>query len=427
MKWVLILTCLILPLLLLSEESNVYAAGEKAADFLDIFPPPEINGFFESRVGMRTQDDPHAGDLSILETRLSADIYTCTDWAEFKLQGDVWADAVTEKGEGQLREAWFFVRPFNWLDLKIGRQIITWGTGDLVFLNDLFPKDWQSYFIGRDSEYIKAPSDAVKVGMFNDWVNIDLVYTPRFDADRYITGAYISYWDAATGGFAGEDNIIHADRPDTWFDDDELAMRIYKNIKNYELALYGYWGFWKRPVGQQPSGIPFFPQLNVYGVSLRGQFFGGIGNLEVACYDSVDDRDGKIATINNSEMRYLIGYNRDLTLNLNVSIQNYIEQMLDYHRYEHSYNGESIRDRFRHVITFQITQLLMNQTLELSLSAYYSPSDQDAYLRPKVRYSVSDNINMETGANIFIGEKDDTFFGQFEGNTNVYVSVRYSI
>ena len=427
MKWMPKLGGLILCLLVLPLESHVYAAGENASDFRDMFAPVEISGFIESRAGMRIQDDPHAGDLSVMEARLSADLYTCTDWVEFKLQGDVWADGVTEKGEGELREAWFFLRPSDWLDIKAGRQIITWGTGDLVFLNDLFPKDWQSYFIGRDSEYMKAPSDAVKLGVFHDWANVDLVYTPKFDSDRYITGEYLSYWDAAAAGYAGEDEMIHADRPDRWFDDDELALRIYKNIHNYELAVYGYWGFWKRPVGQKPSGTPFFPQLNVYGFSFRGQFAGGIGNLELAYYDSVDDPDGNISTIDNSQMRYLVGYCRDLAPDLNASMQYYVEQMLDYQGYEHSYSGEFMRDRFRHVITLQITQLLMSQNLELSLSAYYSPSDQDAYLRPKVSYAVTDNINVETGANIFIGEKDYTFFGQFEKNTSVYISLRYSI
>lgn len=427
MKWMPKLACLMLYLLVLPSGNHVYAAGKSASGLLDMFAPLEIHGFIESRAGMRIQDDPHSGDFSVMETRISADIFTCTDWAEFKLQGDAWADGISEKGDGTLREAWCFLRPFDWLDLKIGRQIITWGTGDLVFLNDLFPKDWQSYFIGRNSEYMKAPSDAVKFGIFHDWTNIDLVYSPRFDADRYITGEYISYWDAASGGYAGEDEIIHADHPNTRFDDDELAIRIYKNISNYELAFYGYWGFWKQPVGQRSSGTPFFPQLNAYGFSLRGQFAGGIGNLEFSYYDSVDDSSGKISTIKNSEMRYLIGYNRDLAQNLNASIQYYVEQMLDYHRYEESYSGKAMRDQFRHVITLQITQLLMSQNLELSLSAYYSPSDQDAYLRPKVSYAVTDDINIETGANIFIGEKDYTFFGQFEKNTSFYVSVRYSI
>ena len=50
--------------------------------------------------------------------------------------------------------------------------------GDLLFINDLFPKDWVSFFVGRDDEYLKAPSDSLKASFFNELFNLDFVYTP---------------------------------------------------------------------------------------------------------------------------------------------------------------------------------------------------------------------------------------------------------
>ncbi len=414
-------------ILLITMAPVVSAAEEGKNPFLEQFAPIEMHGFLELRAGVRTQDDPDAKDISVMEARCQAEFFTYTDWAEFKYKGDVWGDGITEQAEYDTREGWIFSRPSNLVDFKVGRQILTWGTGDLVFLNDLFPKDWQSYFIGRDSEYLKAPSDAAKISLFNEIANIDLVYTPQFDPDRYITGEYISYWDAGTANHAGQDDIIHADTPDRWFEDDELAVRLYRNISNYELALYGYWGFWKQPSGQTVSATPIFPELNVYGASIRGQVAGGIGNLELAYYDSIEDSGGGDPLIDNSEMRYVVGYTRDLAMDLNASLQYYVEQLLDYRAYEDSLSGIPKRDEFRHVITLHLTQLLLNQTLELSLSGYYSPSDKDAYLRPKISYDLTDSIILETGANIFIGEEDYTFFGQFENNTNVYAAVRYSL
>ena len=46
--------------------------------------------------------------------------------------------------------------------------MLTWGTGDLLFINDLFPKNWKSLAIGRDDEYLKDPSGAVKASFFHD-------------------------------------------------------------------------------------------------------------------------------------------------------------------------------------------------------------------------------------------------------------------
>ena len=135
----------------------------------------EMHGYAELRGGARLQDDPEESDLSVMETRMQLEVQKSTDWLDLKYKGDVWADGVSEQGEYDTRELWAFARPLDMLDLKIGRQILTWGTGDLVFLNDLFPKDWRSFFIGRAAEYLKAPSDAVKVSLFTEVCDIDLV------------------------------------------------------------------------------------------------------------------------------------------------------------------------------------------------------------------------------------------------------------
>ena len=421
-----VLFILIVFLVLMPLEPHVHAEETNRNSFLDRLPPIELHAFFELRAGCRTQEDPHEKDISVMEARLQVELFSYTDWAEFKYKGDVWGDGVTEKEEYDTREAWIFTRPTDFLDIKIGRQVLTWGTGDLVFLNDLFPKDWQSYFIGRDKEYLKAPSDAAKISFFTDPANIDVVYTPKFDSDRFITGRYVSYWNGTQERLAGRDEMVTSDTPDRWFKDDEIAVRIYRNIRNYELAIYGYRGFWKRPGGQTTSGTAIFPKLNVYGASARGQIGPGIGNIELAYYQSVDDESGTDSRINNSEMRYLAGYTQDIGKDFNVGIQYYVEHMMDYGEYRKSMTGGSAWDQYRHVITLQLQKLLLNQNVELSLSGYFSPSDRDAYLRPHIRYKYTDHLSLEAGANIFLGEKSHTFFGQFKDNTNIYTAVRYS-
>jgi len=262
--------------------------------------PIEVHGFYEMRAGYRTRKDKFAKDMSIMENRFQLDLYSYMEWGDIQVKGDVFGDLVEEQADFDLREANIFVRPFDFMDMKIGRQILTWGTGDLIFINDLFPKDWQSFFVGRDVEYLKAPSDALKVSLFGDWVNLDIVYTPRFDPDRYIDGTRLSYWSSPMGSLAGNNAIVHTDTPDRWFRDDEIAARLYKTIKNYEVALYGYRGFWKSPGGRNAAmNQALFPDLNVYGASARGPVGKGIGNVEVGYYDSADDSSGKNALLNN--------------------------------------------------------------------------------------------------------------------------------
>lgn len=385
-----------------------------------------VHGFYELRAGYRLRKDPYEKDMSIMEQRLQIELATYTDWADFKVKGDVYGDLVEEQADFDLREAFIFTRPTDFMDLKVGRQVLTWGTGDLVFINDLFPKDWNSFFIGRDSEYLKAPSDAVKASFFSELVNLDVVYTPQFDPDRFINGERISYWNSGLGRLAGQDAIIHTD-PDRWFRDDELAMRLYKNINNYEYAVYAYRGYWKSPGGMNAAGNQaIFPDLNVYGASVRGNVGKGIGNLEFGYYESADDQSGNNGNINNSELRFLAGYSQEIGKDFTAGLQYYVEHMLDYGQYKDSAPTGLNHDRDRHLITLRLTKLLMNQNLTCSLFTYFSPSDKDVYARPNINYKLSDNLTVEGGANIFFGDYPDTFFGQFENNTNIYTAVRYS-
>jgi hypothetical protein len=402
--------------------------------------PFNLYGFWDSRAGSRLQTDVHGNSVILGEERIQ--IGADRQWSRggFKLVSDFIYDYShaaegnidLERGEGwiDLRQANITLTPHPEFDLKIGRQILTWGTGDLLFINDNFPKDWQSFFAGRDVEYLKAPSDAVKASFFSGAANLDLVYTPSFDPDRFITGNRISYYDPASGGRAGKQNQVEADIPNDYFEDDEIAARLYRNFQGTELAVYGYSGFWKSPGGQNMQGQAIFPRLNVYGASARSPVLGGIGNLEAGLYDSRDDRDGDDPMVNNSELRILAGYERDLqqlASDLTLGLQYYIEYMQDYDEYKSTLPvGMPARDEDRHVLTVRITKLLMQQNLELSFFAYYSPSDEDMYARPYAEYKINDNWQVHAGLNIFEGREDHTFFGQFEKNNNAYAGLRYS-
>jgi len=412
------------------------AAGEEEAGGSRLRLPAGLNGFWELRAGARTQEDEYEKDGSIGETRLQLEYERSRAGTSVKATADFLYDRVAEEheidleeGEGwfDLREASISATPVDFMDIKLGRQILTWGTGDFLFLNDLFPKDWNSFFIGRDDEYLKAPSDAVKASFFSDAANLDVVYTPRVDADRFIDGRRISYWNGGLGRRAGRDAPVDAARPDDWFQDDEAAVRLFRNIRGWELALYGYKGFWKSPGGTDPvSGKATFPELAVFGASVRGAVGKGIGNAEVAYYDSEEDGDGDDPLVRNSELRLLVGYEQEVAKDFTAGVQYYLEHMMDHDEYERSLPaGSPAADENRSVFTLRLTKLLMSQNLKLSLFTFYSPTDEDAYLRPKAHYKIDDHWSVEAGGNVFLGEEEHTFFGQFEDNTNVYAATRY--
>lgn len=392
----------------------------------------DLFGFLEIRNGWFTDNDLPSGvidkDFSIAEARFQLDLTKDFDWGVFKLKTDLLGDLVEEKALVDLREANLAFSPLDAMDLKLGRQVLTWGTGDLLFINDLFPKDWVSFFIGRDDEYLKAPSDAVKVSLFSGPANVDLVYVPVFNGSEFIDGSRLAYWNPILGRTAGEDFIFDDQDRVRVFSEAEYAARLSRNLGGVEFALYGYYGFWKTPEGLDPVKLMLvYPRMAAYGASLRGPLLGGIANLEGGYYDSLEDQSGEDPFIRNSEIRVLAGFERELARDFTGGLQYYLEYIQDYEQYERFLPpGMPMADKERHLITLRLTKLLLNQNLRLSLFAYYSPSDEDSYLRPKVHYKITDQWAVDLGGNIFLGKEDHTFFGQFEEDSNVYAGLRWN-
>lgn len=396
----------------------------------------DLSGFLEARGGLRTQSDPHEPDTALAEIRLQVEAERMHRGLVFHGKVDFLYDTVApsqavdlELGLGwfDVREASVLLRPIAFMDVQAGRQVLTWGVGDLIFINDLFPKDWNSFLLGRDVEYLKAPSDVLKTAVYGDWINMDVVYSPAFDSDRYIDGRLVSYYNDRTMTSAGRNALVNPEGRSRWFQDHEIAVRVYRNIDAYEIALYGYNGFWKSPSGFAPdSGRATFPRLSVYGASARGPILAGIGSSEVGLYDSREDRTGDDPNVRNSEIRFLAGYEQEIFKNFTTGVQYYLEYMLDHEDYEGRLAaGFPARDEARHVLTLRLTQYLMNQNLELSFFGFYSPSDEDAYLRPSLHYKIDDRWSVSSGANYFFGRKGHTFYAQFEDNSNIWLAMRY--
>lgn len=390
----------------------------------------DLLGFIEARAGWRLQDDEYQRDVSLAEIRLQLELGKDLGWGQLAVKGDLVADDVVHEIRGELRDLNLLFSPMDNMDVKVGRQVLTWGTGDLLFINDLFPKNWKSFFIGRDDEYLKAPSDAVKVSLFFDAFDLDLVYIPLFNNSEYIDGERISYWNQLLGRTAGRDFIFADEERNSFGNDSEFSARLSKNIDGKELALYTYSGFWKTPEGINGDMLDprlVYPRLTVYGASIRGAILGGIGNLELGYYDSRQDRSGEDSLVRNSEYRFLAGFERELGQNFTGAFQYYLEWMEDHGEYARSLPpGSPEKDELRSLFTMRLTKLFLNQNLRLSLFVYYSPTDEDTYLRPKLHYKVSDQWAVEAGGNIFLGSDDHTFFGQFEDNTNAYTGMRYN-
>lgn len=299
--------------------------------------------------------------------------------------------------------------------VRAGRQVVTWGVADLLFINDTFPKDWVAFFGGLPLEYLKLGSDALRIDLFPELADVQVMLADFRkdslpDRDRFILpGPAIS---------------ADLDEPS----DLEANLRASRYFGSWDGAIYLSRTHYRAPALSQIEGQwqSEFPRLNVYGVSLTGPLWNGVLSLEAGYYDSVKDRNGTDPAVENSQTRFLVGYSRQIAKDTTLGIQGYAEWMHDYDAYRRALQaGMPERDELRTVATLRFTQFHLHQTLRLSLFAFWGVSEGDGYLIPSVRYSFSDDLWGEVGANLFVGDRNGQF-GALGDNDNIYTTLRYA-
>ncbi len=390
------------------------------------------HGFMEAGYGLRTTDESMirgAQDYTLKEARAQLRLSSYGDRGEMFLRLDLLQDLAAGDETGlRMREGYLRFSAFgDHLEVKAGRQPLTWGTGDLVFINDLFPKDWVSFFIGREDQYLKFPVDAIRLGVYGLPFNVDLALSPNFTPDNLPSGERLSFYSPP--GVRGEPM-----EPEGALQDGELALKVSRYVGTLNLSFYGYQGFFKTPLGLTDPVVdfgthmqPFYPELRVYGASARGSGLGGVIWGEMGYYDSLQDQDGVDPLVPNSSLRFLGGTERQIYTDFTLGFQYYGEWMKDHAEYAEGLRpGAYEQDELRQVLTLRADKLLRYQTVRLSMFAFYSPTDEDTYVRGFAGYKISDELEVVLGGNLFAGNHAETQFGQFDKNDNVYTRFRYN-
>src|SRR3972149_710919 len=144
-----------------------------------------LHGFLQGNYSLNTSNEnPDGGDFKWGEERIQLKIDAAKEPFRLFIKTDAFYDHIDEDSELELRETYIDYTASKW-DLRIGRQIITWGLGDLIFINDVFPKDYEAFFSGRPLEYLKKGVDAVKASFYPDMASVEFVVIPFFEPNNF--------------------------------------------------------------------------------------------------------------------------------------------------------------------------------------------------------------------------------------------------
>src|SRR3990170_1497176 len=382
-----------------------------------------LSGFWQQNPAFNPVPANRAGrHYKWVEERAQIKLDTTGSAWRLLAKGDLAYDHLGRQDQSELREGYVDYTGGNW-DMRVGRQVVTWGLGDLVFVNDVFPKDHEALFAGRPLEYLKRGVDAVKLGAYPEFASFELVVAPNFRESRIPDAQRFWLYDPMP---------TVTNRETVKPGQGDVGLRIYRDIAGYDAALYLHRGFHRTPSMRPnnvmaPTRITFFsPRLSVYGASLSGRAGEGVLSLEAAYYDSRQDRSGSDFTVPNSQTRLLAGYQIQPLEDLSLGFQYYAEIMHDYSAYRAALPaGFPAEKQLNHTVTLRATQLLKHQTLRLSLYASYNAGNGDRFINPELRYSFTDRVWSAVGANFF-GGKPWGQFGQLSRDDNVYLQARYA-
>ncbi len=384
-----------------------------------------LHGFFQGNYSLSERSNPDGGDFKWAEERFQLKLDGVEEPFRLFIKTDAYFNHIDKKGDLEVREGYIDYTAKNW-DLRIGRQVITWGLGDLLFINDVFPKDYEAFFSGRPLEYLKKGIDAVKLGTYPEAVSLELVVIPFFEPNRFPDSKRFWSYNPMLG------IPLEEKEPVTNFKNTEIAMRLYRDISGFDASIYLYRGFFRQP-SMRPDNFTmparltlFYPRLSVYGASLQGRALNGILSLEAGYYDSRQDRKGTDPVIPNSQTRFLIGYQKQVWEDFTIGLQYYGEYMHDYSEYIRSQPSQiPVARRLYQLTSIRLTQFLMHQNLRLSLFSFYSPSEGDYMLNPEIKYNFSDHLWAALGENIFGGGREGSRLGSLDRNDNLYIQLRY--
>ncbi len=239
-----------------------------------------IHGFLQANHSMSTKKNPNSGDFKWAEERLQLKLDASKEPLRLFIKTDLSYDHIDEEDEIELREGYADYTATKW-DVRIGRQVITWGLGDLIFINDLFPKDYEAFFSGRPLEYLKKGIDGVKIGIYPDFASFELVIIPFFEPNNFPDPKRFWMYDPMPSITKHEEK-----KPEKTFENTEVALRIYQSIGGFDTSLYLYRGFYRQPSIMPDNAlmpeklILFYLELSLYGMSLQGRALDGVLSLE---------------------------------------------------------------------------------------------------------------------------------------------------
>jgi hypothetical protein len=382
-----------------------------------------VTGFVQLHQAQRTQSLSSGTSTPAHETmvtRLEAEILY--EWRADALgvtfRGIGGYDGAISKDLSRVREAFvdYSLGALD-LDLRIGRQVLTWGVSEFLYVNDIFPKNFDAFFTGSGIDRMKEPVDAIRAVNHSRNTDWELVVS-RARADTNPSPERF-FGSSATRG------AIEADRLD---DKVDYALRAARHISGWDVAAYlsSHRSHQRRFFLE--SGVFSYdqPRVRHLGASVTGNFASGLVWVEAALEDASQAQENVVSRYSFvREAQFIAGYSRELGSSFSGSVQLNLEFPLKRDEYRRALApGVDPVDSVLSTLHIRFEKRWRNDAVRAGSQLFLS-DEEDSHINPFAIWSFADGWSVEGGANFFDGAPE-TRYGAFRDDSNLYVLGRYS-
>lgn len=327
----------------------------------------------------------------------------------------------------ELREAYFDYTAKNW-DLRIGRQIILWGISDGLRITDLVSPLDLTEFLARDYDDIRIPVDAIKWRYMDNAVKLELLFVPVFQS-YIIPDDPANPWTITHPSDGPEIIFAPVLQPEMNIRNSEFGGRLSFYLPGFDLSVCGLRTWNKLPVYERNFSlahdtlvlVPKHFRYTMVGLDFSRPQGSFVFRGEAAMYNgeplSTDLVNQSNPVTRKTTMNYLLGVDWYASGNWTLTGQFSQKLILLYED-----QLEDPENTF--LATLGITRKLFRSTLSASAFSYVDLTNKGLFARCLLDYSLSDQIHLITGVDIFHG--DAGIFGAYKNNSEFFIKAKYN-
>ena len=400
----------------------------------------EFSGFYQNWMAVRAAEE---NDIMLIRNRVRLDgnLYGETVGGYFSI--DIRNDGTSGEYdfETSFREAYVDLF-FSNVEFRLGKQQVVWGKADGVFINDIVCPLDMSMFLLQDFDNIRMGLPMAKANLYlGNWM-LEGLWIPKFEPWQFAEAGSDweftlsvppdTVWDLIP-------NVIHLndeELPENSLENSEFGLKLSTFLLGADISLLYLDGYADLPVIQVDSVTmiidptlevptqmdtylsPIYYRSPMYGLNFSRPVFTTVIRGELGYFG---DRRFSNVNMQNFTSDYFSGMmGLDFTgpLGSSISFQAIHRQIMDY-------KSGMVDDKTEQMATATISGSFLRETVIASVLGLADVNEDAGLGRLDISYAWSDALRISLGGFLLWGN-EDTLFGQFDVNDNIYLKIKYS-